>query len=513
MPEGFLHAYSYEPTLEHGAPAGFDEPKKRTTTIVLPEPSPSPAPQRKRRKAPLSLRAIAVTAVAVVVGGGTHAVLESLRAAPSGLNLVAAAFLAGMLAYAAVLMIRGLTSIMRQDPDAEDWTERLKARLDASPVKPLAAPPARNNVRAWKGYRKFIVVRKVEACKGVTTLYLVPQDLKPLPAFLPGQHLTLRINLPDEPKPLIRCYSLSDSPKQEYYRLSVKKVAPPPERPEAPDGRVSSYIHDVLKEGDVLDVQAPKGSFHLNLAEQKPLVLICGGIGITPVLSMLNAVAESGSPRETWMFVGARDLSEFMQKDYLERLAQDHPNIRLHVCLSQPRQGDIRGETNYHAERVTLPLLQRLLPSNQYDFYLCGPPAMMEEMTAGLAAWGVPEGRIRYEAFGPASVRNLKARMRARAGAAEPQADDEAPRPAVKVTFAKSGKTIDWNPEAESLLEFAERNRIFIDCGCRAGNCGTCVTTIHSGEIDYIGEPGQPLSRGSCLTCISVPKNDISLDA
>jgi len=513
MPEGFLQAYSYEPAVEHGAAVVIAKPKKRSTTIVLPEPSAAPR-QRKRRKAPMPLRAIAVTAVALLVGGGTHAVLESLRAASSALNLAAAAILAGMLAYAVVLMIRGLTTIMRQEPDAEDWSRRLKIRLDASPAKQaLPAPPAHNNGRAWKGYRKFIVVRKIEACKGVITLYLVPQDLKPLPSFLPGQHLTLRVNLPDEPRPLIRCYSLSDSPKQEYYRLSIKRVPPPEDRPEAPDGRVSSHIHDVLKEGDVLDVQAPKGSFHLNMAEHKPVVLIGSGIGITPVLSMMNAVAESGSPRETWLFVGARDQSECLQKDYLDRLAQDYPNIRLHVCFSRPRQGDIRGETNHHAERVSLPLVQRLLPSNRYDFYLCGPPAMMEELTAGLVAWGVPEDRIRYEAFGPASVKNLKARARARAGADGLQAESLEPRTPVKVTFAKSGKTIDWNPEADSLLEFAERNRIFIDCGCRAGNCGTCVTTIHSGEIDYIGEPGQQPSRGSCLTCISIPKNDISLDA
>ncbi len=142
-----------------------------------------------------------------------------------------------------------------------------------------------------------------------------------------------------------------------------------------------------------------------------------------------------------------------------------------------------------------------MLPSNNYEYYMCGPPPFMTSITEGLAEWGVPDRDVHFEAFGPASAKKT-APPPAAAGAAE-----------ITVTFDKSGTSLTWSADAGSLLDFAEDNDIQIDSGCRAGNCGTCVTAVKSGEVTYLHEPGEMPDAGTVLTCISVPKGDISLDA
>ena len=179
--------------------------------------------------------------------------------------------------------------------------------------------------------------------------------------------------------------------------------------------------------------------------------------------------------------------------------------MHLHVCYSNPADKDKPGEDYHHAERVGVDLFKTLLPSNNYSYYFCGPPPMMNALAEGLEAWGVPEKNIHYEAFGPATVKKLKK-------AAPPPAAD-ASAAAIEVTFVKSGKTIAWESDAGSLLDFAEAHGVSIDSGCRAGNCGTCITAVQGGSVDYVTEPGEMPEAGSCLTCISVPKENLKLDA
>jgi len=360
---------------------------------------------------------------------------------------------------------------------------------------------------SWNGFRKFEIQQKIPEGGGVHSFVLVPHDGKPLPPFLPGQYLTFQLRIPDEPKPVIRCYSLSDSPNHpDYYRVSIKKVPPPPDKPDAPSGLSSTFFNDVLNEGAILDVKAPSGHFFMERNKTTPVVLIGGGIGITPVLSMLNDICETGLLREVWFFLGVRNSAEHVFKEHLEQLARENENVHLHVCYSDPLDGDVEGVDYQHRGWVSVDLFKEVLPANNLDYYLCGPPPMMDSVTTGLREWGVPKESVNFEAFGPATVKKT---------AAKPDGGDEADSsaPVPKVSFTNSGKTLKWDPSAESLLDFAEANGVVIESGCRAGNCGTCITAIKEGEVAYNIEPGSPPEDGSCLTCIAVPKTDVAIDA
>ena len=358
------------------------------------------------------------------------------------------------------------------------------------------------NELSWNGFRKFEIAEKREEVPGVCSFYLQPHDKRPLPPFMPGQFLTFKLDIPGQQKDVIRCYSLSDAPNPDYFRVTIKKVPPPRDRPAAPWGLSSSFFHEQLEQGDILDVKAPSGHFFLDTATQTPIVLIGGGVGITPVLSMLNAVTNAASKREVWFFLGVRNKTEHPMKEHLEALAREHENVHLNICYSEPTEDCKEGVDYQHKGHVSVELFKKQLKSNNYEFYFCGPPPMMNALDEHLKEWGVPEARINYEAFGPATVKMLK----------EP-APGEAAGSDIQVTFTRSNKTVGWNPSIGSLLDFAEENGVTIDFGCRAGNCGTCKTAIQGGEVEYLGPPGEMPEQGSCLVCLCVPKTNLELDA
>ena len=180
------------------------------------------------------------------------------------------------------------------------------------------------------------------------------------------------------------------------------------------------------------------------------------------------------------------------------------------ICYSDSRADDGEpGEWFHHAGRVDLDLLQNRLPSNNYDFYVCGPPPMMSAIFDDLRGWGVPEARIHYEAFGPATVlKKAESDQSAdRAPAAVSQPGD------IEIVFDKTGKKCAWDPAAGSLLDFAESQGVVMDFGCRAGSCGTCVTALKSGAVDYLSEPGEVPEKGTFLACVAVPKGPLVVDA
>ena len=354
---------------------------------------------------------------------------------------------------------------------------------------------------SWNGYRKFEVTERRDEGGDITSFILRPHDKKNLPPFHPGQYLTFSLADGNWSKPLIRCYSLSDCHRPDCYRVSIKRIDGNPDIPKSHPGRVSNHFHQMIQPGAIVDVKAPSGQFYLDITKSPPIVLIAGGVGLTPLLSMLNAVAETGSKREVWLFYGVRDGFHHIMREHLAQLALENENINLRVCYSSPRPDDAEGRDYHHQGRVTIDLLKAELPSSNYRYFICGPANMMKQMTADLKAWGVPANHINYEAFGAATVKNVAATA------------IEKPATALKVEFTRSGKVLDWDYESESLLDFAESHGIPIDSGCRAGNCGTCLTAVKSGDVDYVTEPGEPPETGSCLTCISVPKADLKLDA
>lgn len=357
----------------------------------------------------------------------------------------------------------------------------------------------------WNGYRKFRVAKKIVEAEATASLYLVPHDKKKLPGFLPGQFLTFRFQMPgDKPtelKPAIRCYSLSDAPRDDYFRVTVKRV-PAAHGSDHPPGCISNHIHDNINVGDILDVQAPRGEFSLDPHSINPVVLIGGGVGVTPVLSMLNAITEAGSNREVWFFYGVRCSADQIMQQHLRALADAHPNVHLSVCYSSPTESDADCGP-YHSGHVSIDLIKDRLKVTNFDFYICGPGGMMDTLVPALKEWGVPKDRIHTEAFGPAAVK--------KPAPAKPNVPGQKPAATFTVQFSRSGKTIEWDADADNLLNLAQNNGIAIDSGCRAGSCGTCLVAVKAGSTESTVDADCP--DGSCLTCVSVPVGNVVLDA
>ena len=430
--------------------------------------------------------------------------IESLRDASGGsLSFtVGLALLAGLLIWLAIEIFGSLLHANAERAQNRVALENLRAQLKETRLRCRETEQAQ---AGWNGIRKFTVAKKITQCDDVHAFYLKPHDGRPLAAFKPGQYLTFQLDLPGRDKPLVRCYSLSDSPHQkDYYRVTIKKEKAPPDKPDLPPGAGSSFFADVVKEGDILNVKAPTGHFSLDMTRTNPVVLIAGGVGITPMLSMANAIAASGSKRETWFFFGVRNQREHIHKAELEKLAAENENIHLHVCYSKPGEKDVKGRDFHHEGRVGIELLKELLPSNNFEYYLCGNGAFMKSITDGLEAWGVPDKDVYFEAFGPATVKKKTA---------APTAEETAHLAKINVTFSRSGKTVRWEPSAGNILEFAGAQGVKIDSGCCAGGCGSCVVAIKSGNVDYLKKPDAEPEAGTCLTCVCRPKNDLVLDA
>jgi len=329
---------------------------------------------------------------------------------------------------------------------------------------------------------------------------LVPEDRQSLPSYLPGQYLTVRVAIPGLERPIVRSYSLSDSSGSDYYRLTIKRIASRSEDRRTGSGLVSTFFHDRLAIGDRIEAKAPSGTFTLDVTQHdRPVVLIGGGIGLTPLISMLNSIVAAGSPRETWLLYGVRSDRDDFMRSHLEAIASVHQNIHLHIFYS--RLSHKMEGPGVHRGRIDLAAMQRLISSNAYDFFVCGPPSMMASVTGDLEAWGVPGDRVHTEAFGPAAVKQS-----VRGPATQPDCG-------IEVMFARSGVSTLWSRCESPLLDLAEEHSVAIDFGCRAGSCGTCATRLLSGAVRYLHPPNAPLRNDEILPCIAVPAEPLSLDA
>ena len=430
--------------------------------------------------------------------------IESLHRASGGsLSFtVGLLLLGGLLGWLVLEIFRSLLRALADRRQNRATLEKLRAQLAETKLRCREAEQAQTG---WNGIRKFAVVKKIRECDDVNAFYLKPHDGRPLPQFKPGQYLTFQLDLPGRDKPLIRCYSLSDSPHQkDYYRVTIKKEKAPPDKPELPPGAGSSFFTDLVKEGDILNVKAPTGHFFLDMTKTNPVVLLAGGVGITPMLSMANAIAASGSKREVYFFFGVRNVREHIHKAELEKLAAENDNIHLHIAYSKPSEKDVKGKDYQHEGRVGIELLKEILPSNNFEYFLCGSGAFMKSLTDGLEAWGVPDKDVHFEAFGPATVKKKTV---------VPSPSETVHLAKINVTFARSNKTVRWEPSLENLLEFAKAQGVKIDSGCCAGSCGSCGVAIKSGDVDYLKKPDATPEAGSCFTCVCRPKNDLVLDA
>ena len=351
---------------------------------------------------------------------------------------------------------------------------------------------------AWQGFRSFRVSRKVRESGTVMSLVLEPTDGQALAKALPGQFVVVRLEGASAPN-LMRSYSLSGAPGGLSYRISVKREA---------QGAASIYIDDKLQVGDIVDASAARGSFTLKPGDT-PVILLSAGIGVTPVLAMLHALAGEASTREIWWLYGARNGREHPFAEEARELLGKLVHSHSHICYSSPDSED-RPNVNFDTSgRLDMRLLANLrLPTNG-DYYICGPSNFMSDVTAGLQTLGVEPRHIHTEIFGagPSKTPGVVA-----APSRPPHLPVGSSGAGALVSFARSGMNVRWDSTFNSLLEMAEACDVPVRWSCRTGVCHNCETGLVAGTVAYRPDPVDPPADGNVLICCSRPEGDIVID-
>ena len=245
------------------------------------------------------------------------------------------------------------------------------------------------------------------------------------------------------------------------------------------------------------------------MESERPVVLLSGGVGLTPMISMLNTIAETDRTRPVWFIHGTRNGREHALGEHVRGLARDNNAIHAHIRYSAPHANDVEGR-NYDSQGfVDIELLKRLLPFDDYDFYLCGPPPFMKSLYCGLLGLDVSEARIHYEFFGPAAV--LKDEAGPCSGAPERSAEEELTGE-LQVTFARSGMTAAWDPDCETILDLAEKQGLSPPYSCRSGICHTCISEVVEGDVEYLEEPLDTPGPDHVLICCARPKSRLVIE-
>ncbi|WP_420583580.1 pyridoxamine 5'-phosphate oxidase family protein [Ruegeria sp.] len=347
------------------------------------------------------------------------------------------------------------------------------------------AEAARNQ---WRYMRVGAVQDESETIRSFT---FQPVEDAPLPSFEAGQFLTLRVR-PEDDQPLTRTYTVSSAPNEAGYRISVKREAA---------GAVSTHLHDRLSVGDLVEVKPPKGQFFLDPTQTRPAVLFAGGVGITPMISMVRHVlseqGRSGYTRPLTVFHAAQTVGQRAFHDDLRQAEHVTDGAVQYVSvISQPEE-NLRAGQDYDAGgHITVDLIRKVLPLDDYDFYLCGPPPFMQAVYDMLGELGVQDSRIFAESFGPAALRR-----RAEGGSTKAQPEAEA----ATVSFGRGGKQVEWFKGGPTLLEAAEAQGLSPPFSCRSGSCGSCRTRKIAGQITYRTPPGAEHSEDEVLICCAVP--------
>jgi ferredoxin-NADP reductase len=376
-----------------------------------------------------------------------------------------------------------------------------------NPPEAVSVPPvvrSRTSEAAWDGLRAFRVIARTyeDLAHTQCSFALAPVDKAPLPPFKPGQFLTfsLAVDGSETPARVIRCYSLSDTPDSAQYRITVKRALAPPAKPDAPAGIASGWLHDQAQTGTHLDVRAPSGQFFFVADPAAPPVFIAGGIGITPMLSMLKSALADQPGCAAHLFYGVRNSQDHAFKAVLRQLADAHSGLALHILYADPTPQDVEGQDYDLSGFINLDLLKQTLPHGRHVFYICGPDPMMNALIPALQGWGVADADIHRESFGPQT-------------AAPRLSVSPVAGPALAIGFRRSGRTLEWAGRDANLLDFAERHSMAVDAGCRGGSCGTCETRLISGRVVYAAKPDFDIAPGHCLLCVATPATALELDA
>ncbi|MEV0039699.1 MOSC and FAD-binding oxidoreductase domain-containing protein [Streptomyces sp. NPDC050804] len=403
------------------------------------------------------------------------------------------------------------------------WRQSFHELVEAGDHPAAPAQPDEETAR-WPGFKPLSVARIVPETPTVSSFYLEPTDRRPLPAAQPGQYLAIRVTGGPSPAP-VRSYSLSSAPGTDSYRISVKREA---------HGLVSTYLHTEVRPGTLLDVASPRGDFVL-VEGKNPVVLLSAGIGVTPVLAMLHRLASHRGPQPVWWIHTARDREQHAFAVEARGLLAQLPGAHQHIFYTAPpdraeahragtdraeahrAEADRAGTDRAEAEPQTRVTYGHLVPESlaalgipaDADVYLCGPESFMTDLGKALRESGLPADGIHSELFG---ARAPITPGIAATAATRPHQPPGPPGSGPLVTFTRSGISVPWSPDYNSLLELAEACDIPTRWSCRTGVCHTCVTPLVSGDIDYTAPPLEPPEPGDVLICCATPATEVLVD-
>jgi len=385
---------------------------------------------------------------------------------------------------------------------SKGWQSSFQAMLKQDSISTTVAgnPGLANEEQApaWPGFREMRVANINKESDSVTSFILEPIDGQPLPLFQAGQFVVLRLHLEPDKAPVLRSYSLSDLPEADHFRISVKSEL---------NGIGSSFLCNRAREGDVLDVSAPRGSFTLR-PSQSPVVLLSAGVGATPVMSMLHALAAGKSQREIWWIYGAPNRVDHPFAEESRSLLKQLSRGREYIVYSRPAAIDQVGADFNATGHIDTALLARIGVSRDSDFYLCGPSSFLQSMRDGLRNWGVLAENVHTEIFG--ALEGITPGMAQVVHT--PHLPQGPPGVGPPVTFARSGITAAWDRQFASLLELAEACDVPVRWSCRTGVCHTCMTGLIGGSVIYDPEPLERPAPGSVLVCCAQPNAGVTLD-
>lgn len=333
------------------------------------------------------------------------------------------------------------------------------------------------------------------------SIVLGATDGSRLPDALPGQYIVIRLQPKRDLPPIIRNYSLCGPQGVGTYRIGVKRE---------PGGVASGYLHAHMHAGDTLEVSAPRGTFTL-VPGNTPVVLLSAGVGVTPVLAMLHALATAGATgaRKVWWIHGARDGKHHSFANEARKLLQSLKLSNSHNIYSQPSTDDRLGQQYDGKGHLDLSLLQQLGVPQGADFYLCGPAGFLDDLTSGLMSWDVAAPRIHTEVFGPGA--SLTPGISG-IGHQPPHLPSGEPGTGPNVTFARSNLVVPWPARFNSLLELAEACAVPVRWSCRTGVCHNCECPLIDGQLRYAPAPLDRPADGNALICCSTPLSDVQLD-
>jgi ferredoxin-NADP reductase/MOSC domain-containing protein YiiM len=376
----------------------------------------------------------------------------------------------------------------------------LQSQTKAGASGNAALAPAAAAHPAAPGFRRLVVAAIDEECADVLSLTLQNPDGQPLPSALPGQYVVLRLRRTAEDVPFFRSYSLSGPVSAERYRISVKLE---------PDGAAGSYLRQQVGVGDALEVSAPRGSF-IPQPGERPVVLLSAGIGATPVLAMLHALAAAGSTRQVLWLYAARDRQHHPFVTEVRGLVRALAHGHSYVCYSKPGAHDQIGADFDATGHLSQSVFDAVGLSREADVYLCGPGRFMTDMEHALAAWGVARERIHLEIFngGESMTPGVVG-----ATTRPPHVPEDDADTGPLVSFARSGIAAHWKASAyQSLLELAEACDVPVRWACRSGVCHNCESGLVSGTVAYDPQPLDQPADGNLLICCSRPVRDVVLD-